>query len=202
MKKIGCFVLVFILSIATSCCGQEDNLLIDDFEIVVSQGPQGTVDYGSGNGSSIEIITVSDIKYSGEKALKITFDAVPGGYMWIARGAGLDAKNADWQVKPEDIKWEGYKALSFYIYGNDSKAKIAVDIKDKGNELWRCLIEDNFKGWKQIICNFSDFFSRGDWQPQDAEKDAVLTFPLKSFQFEPLAQAKGIIYIDKVELKK
>ncbi len=202
MKKTGFFILGFVLALTVFCFAQEDNLLIDDFEIVVSGGPEDTVDYGSGGGSSVEVTTVGDIKYSGEKALKITFDAVSGGYMWIARGTGLDAKNAGWQVRPEDIKWEDYKVLSFYIYGNDSKIRIAVDIKDKGNEMWRYLIEDNFKGWKQIICPFSDFFARGDWQPQDAEKDAVLTFPLKSFQFEPLAGAKGAIYIDKVELRK
>ncbi len=188
------------MSAVVFCFAQENNLLIDDFEIVVSGAPEGTVDYGSGAGSSVEVTTVSGIKYSGAKALKITFDAVPGGYMWIARGSGTDAKNAFWQVKPEDIKWADYKALSFYVYGSDSKARIAVDIKDKGREMWRYFIEDNFRGWKQIICNFSDFFVRGDWQPQNAEKDALLTFPLKSFQFEPLAEAKGTIYIDKAEL--
>jgi len=38
-------------------------------------------------------------------SLKVTYDAVPGGYMWIARGFGLDAKNTAWLVKNEDIKW-------------------------------------------------------------------------------------------------
>ena len=39
-----------------------------------------------------------------------------------------------------------------------------------------------------------------DWQPDDAVKNGVLDFPLKSFQFEPRTPGEGVIYIDKVEL--
>jgi hypothetical protein len=42
--------------------------------------------------------------------------------MWLT-GSGLDAKNADWQVSPSDIKWQEYNAISFYVYGTDSKEK-------------------------------------------------------------------------------
>ena len=175
-------------------------LLIDDFEGAISGGPDGTVDFGAGNGSSIEVIAATDIKYSGSQSVKVTYNAVSGGYMWIARGFGLDAKNSGWLVKPENIKWSEYNAIAFYMYGNESKTKIAFDIKDNGNELWRFMLEDNFKGWKRIVCSFNDFFARGDWQPNNADKNSTLDFPIKSFQFEPLPQAKGILYFDDAEL--
>lgn len=191
--------LILILCFSIISCAQ-GSLLIDDFEIAISGGATGTVDYGSGEGSSVEVTASKEIKYSGSQSLKITYDAVPGGYMWIARGFQLDSENTDWLVRPEDINWTGFRAISFYMYGSNSKARIAFDIKDNGNEMWRFMIEDNFTGWKKIICQFSDFFARGDWQPYDADKNANLDFPIKSFQFEPRPEAKGTVYFDQVEL--
>jgi hypothetical protein len=194
---------IFILCIvATPCFSQDKGLLIDDFEGVISGGPEGTVDFGAGNGSSIEVVADNKIKYSGQQSIKVTYDAVPGGYMWVARGFDLDAKNAGWQVKPQDIDWTKYNAISFYMYGSDSQTKIALDIKDNGNEMWRFMVEDNFQGWKQVSCPFNEFFLRDDWQPNNADKNANLDFPLKSFQFEPRPEAKGVVYFDGVELTK
>jgi len=202
MRKIAYLCLTLFLSTASLCCAQEKGLLIDDFEGVISGGPDGTVDCGAGNGSTVEVAAAIDIAHSGKQSIKVTFDAVQDGYIWIARGFGLDAKNTAWLVKPEDIKWAEYKAFAFYVYGNESKTKIAFDVKDSGNEIWRFMFEDNFKGWKQIVCPFGEFFARGDWQPDNADKNAVMDFPVKSFQFEPRSVAKGVLYFDDVELVK
>ncbi len=200
MKKIV-FFAVALLSV-TGICFAAENLLIDDFEVSVSSGPEGTVDFGSGNGSTVQVSQATDIKNTGNKALKVVYDAVPGGYIYVARGTGLDAKNANWSVKPSDIKWQEYSAISFYVYGNDSKTKIAFDIKDNGGEIWRFITEDNFKGWKKVVCQFDKFIVRDDWQPENADKNGVLDFPIKTFQFEPLPGSKGTLYFDTVELVK
>ena len=176
--------------------------MLDDFEVLVSGGTEGTVDFGSGNGSSVEVTQAIDIKNSGNQALKIVYDAVSGGYIYVARGTGLDAQNANWQLKPSDIKWEEYSAISFYIYGTDSKAKIAFDIKDNGAEIWRFMVEDDLKGWKKVVCDFDKFIVRDDWQPDGADKNGKLDFSIKSFQFEPLPGSKGTLYFDTVELVK
>lgn len=202
MKRTTLLAAAFVLGLVGLCFTQEKNLVLDDFEISVSGGPQGTVDFGAGNGSSVEVTQATDIKNTGDKALKVVYDAVPGGYIYVARGTGLDAKNANWTLKPEDIKWENYSAISFYMYGTDSKAKIAFDIKDNGGEIWRFVTEDNFKGWKQIVCKFDKFMVRDDWQPENADKNGKLDFPIKIFQFEPLAGSKGTLYFDTVELVK
>lgn len=194
------FVFTFLLLTTASCFAQEKGLLIDDFEITVSGGLNGTVDFGAGSGSSVEVSAATDIKYSGKQSIKVVYDAVGGGYMWVARGFGLGAENTAWLLKPETVDWQKYNAISFYMYGSDSKAQIAFDIKDNGNEMWRFMIEDNFKGWKQIKCSFNEFFVRGDWQPANADRNASLNFPIKSFQFEPRPVAKGIVYFDDVEL--
>lgn len=201
MRKIY-LMLVLVLAFAGISFAQEVGLLIDDFEGVISGGPEGTVDFGAGNGSNVEVTVAKDFKQSGTQALKVTFDAVSGGYMWVARGFGLDVKNSAWLVKPEDIKWKDYSAIAFYIMGSDSKTDVAFDVKDNGGELWRFMATDNFKGWKQVVCKFSDFVCRSDWQPDSADKNSQLDFPLKNYQWEPRPVAKGVLYFDDVELLK
>lgn len=200
--KIFQLVMAIFLFTAGFCFAQEKVLMLEDFQGSVSGGPEGTVDFGSGNGSSVLVSAASDVKHSGKQSLKIEYDAVPGGYMYIAKGVELDAKKANWLLKSSDIDWKRYDAFSFYVFGSDSKTKIAFDIKDNGNELWRYMFEDNFKGWKQITCPFNEFFVRADWQPSSADKNAVLDFPVKSFQIEPRPQSKGILYLADVGLIK
>jgi len=200
IRVLICFIAVF--AVCAFVWAQQGGLLIDDFETSSSGGPDGTIDFGAGGSSSIEVTASSEIKYSGNQSLKVTYDAVSGGYMWVARGFDLDAKNAAWLLKPEDIIWDKYGAIAFYMYGDDSKAVIAFDIKDSGNEMWRFMITDDFKGWKRIICPFGEFYARGDWQPDNADKNAELDFPVKSFQFEPRPEVKSTLYFDYVELIK
>jgi hypothetical protein len=202
MKKLFFLAAIMVLSVTGVGLAESDNLLLDDFEVSVTGGPEGTVDFGAGNGSTVTVTQAADIKHSGNQALKVVYDAVPGGYIYVARGSGLDAKNASWTIKPSDIKWEGYNAISFYVYGTDSKAKIAFDIKDNGGEIWRFITEDNFKGWKQVVASFDKFIVRDDWQPQDADGNKQLDFPIKVFQFEPLPGSKGTLYFDTIELVK
>jgi len=202
MKKILAFAGVLVLGIAVLSFAETNYLLIDDFEVPVSGGPEGTVDFGAENGSSVEVTAGKSVKNSGEQAIKVVYDAVPGGYIYIAKGVGLEAKNALWNLKTEDIKWEEFDAISFYFCGTDSKQKIAFDIKDNGDELWRFTVIDDFKGWKKVVCTFDKFVVRDDWQPESADKNSKLDFPIKVFQFEPLPEGKGTIYIDTVELIK
>ncbi|MFA4990246.1 MAG: carbohydrate binding domain-containing protein [Candidatus Omnitrophota bacterium] len=201
MKKIF-LAIALVLGVTGFCLAAED-LLIDDFEITaVSTGPEGTVDFGAGNGSAVNVSAATDIKNTGEQSLKVDFDAGNGGYIYVARGKGLDARNANWPIEPEDIQWQEYKGFSFYLYGTDSKAKIAFDIKDNGDELWRFVVVDDFKGWKKVVCNFDKFVVRDDWQPGTADKNAKIDFPIKIFQLEPLPSAKGTLYFDTVALVK
>jgi hypothetical protein len=202
MKKAGFLAVVLVLLMVGISFAQEKTLLIDDFEVSITGGPDGTVDFGAGNGSVVEVSEAVDIKNTGNKALKVVYDAVGGGYIYVSRGTGLDAKNANWPIKPEDIKWSEYNGISFYVYGTDSKAKIAFDIKDNGGEIWRFIAEDDFKGWKRVVCSFDKFIVRDDWQPESVDKNSQLDFPIKIFQFEPLADSKGTLYFDTVELVK
>lgn len=198
-KKIFLITALFLGALGISFAA-EDNLLIDDLEITVYGGPDGTVDFGAGNGSSVNVTAARDVKNTGNQSIKVDYDAANGGYIYVARGKSLDAKNADWLVNPKSVKWEEYKGFSFYVYGRDSKARIAFDIKDNGDELWRFVITDDFKGWKKIICDFDKFTVRDDRQPKSADKNAKIDFPVKIFQFEPLPVAKGTLYFDTVEL--
>ena len=199
MRKL-IFATGLVLGVVVWACAQQGSLLIDDFEGPVSGGFDGTFDYGAGSGSTLEVAAATDIKNTGAQSIRLTYNAVAGGYMWAARGFGLDAKNAAWLVKDTDIDWTKYNAISFYMYGSGSKAKVAFDLKDAGQELWRTVVIDDFKGWKKIVCPFKDFQVRDDWQPDTADKNLTLNFPVRSFQFEMLPEAKGVLYLDTVEL--
>jgi len=201
MKKAA-LVFAFILSLTGFGFAADELLLIDSYEVTISGGPEGTVDFGAGNGSVVDVSGATDIVHGGKQSLKVTYDAVAGGYIYVARGFDLDAKNAGWLMKAGDINWNKYNAIAFYMYGSDSKTKIAFDIKDNGGEILRYTFEDNFKGWQQVVCLFKDFVARDDWQPQTAEKNGQLDFPIKSYQFEPLPPAKGTLYFDDAELLK
>ncbi|MDD5005310.1 MAG: carbohydrate binding domain-containing protein [Candidatus Omnitrophica bacterium] len=173
-------------------------LVIDDFEGKISAQ---TVDYGAGAGSQIEVSGSKDIKYHGNQALKLKYKSVAGGYMWVARGYGLDVKGAaSWREKPAGIKWSKYSSLGFYMYGQNSGAIIAVDIIDSDFEYFRFIVKDDFTGWKEIVCPFDKFLARGDWQPVKAKTNAVIDFPVRAFQFEPRPIAEGVVYFDYVHL--
>lgn len=194
--------LIFTLLLVTNARAQYvKSFMLDDFEGQITAGPMGTVDFGAGNGSSVNVSASTDIKYSGKQSLKVEYDAVAGGYIWIARGYDLDVRGAArWNSNPKDINWKDYDGITFYMYAGDSKGNIAFDIKDNGNEMWRFITKDNYTGWQHVICPFEQFISRSDWQPNNADKNDVLDFPIKSFQFEPLPEAKSVLYFDAVEL--
>lgn len=173
-------------------------ILLDDFEGDISKE---TVDYGEGNGTQVQVSFSQDIKYSGKQSLKVEYNSVPSGYMWVARGYNLDVEGAaQWLKPPKKIRWKKYKAISFYFYGEGKGVTIAFDIKDAQKEMWRYMFEDDTEGWKKVVCEFDKFFARSDWQPSDAEADGVLDFPIMSFQWEVRTPAKGVIYFDKVEI--
>ncbi len=202
MKRLVLLVFAFVFTASLTCFAQDKSILIDDFEVDVTGGAQGTVDFGAGNGSSVSVTADKFIKNSGSQSLKVEYDALKGGYIYVARGSGLDAANAGWTIKPEDIKWKEFNAISFFMYGTNSKAQVAFDIKDNGNELWRFIVTDDFTGWKRIVCSFDKFVLRTDWQPQNADNNAQIDYPIKIFQFEPLPETKGTLYFDTVELVK
>lgn len=206
-RVVASFLLVFIVLIfipaliSSRKTAGNTPLLLDDFEDLDEGNVLESVDFGSGAGSEINVEVSRQIKVSGDKSIKVVYNSVPGGYMWLARGYDLDVKGASkWRKRPEDIKWNKYKTLSFYIYGQGKNTQIAVDLRDAGKEYWRFMIRDDTEGWQKIECSLNEFFARSDWQPEDAVKNGVIDFPLKSFQFEPRTPGEGVIYIDKVEL--
>ena len=193
-------ILIFILSLIVSCAPEsKDGLLIDSFEDDLDSS---SVDYGASLGSYVKVSN-GNLKVCGRKSLKIDYELISQGYMWVARGSNLDVKGADkWIVKPKDIDFKKYDAFSFYLYGQNNGGVIVFDIKDAKNEMFRFVINDNFSGWKEIICPFSNFFSRKDWQPNNAIVDDKIDFPILSFQFEPRTPGEGTYYVDCVKLIK
>ena len=181
-------------------CQPVEDVVIDSFEGPINKE---TVDYGASEGSSVTVSSSTDIVQCGDQSLRVEYNLKPSGYMWIARGYGLDVKDAgDWEVKPKDIPWKKYNAIKLYMYGRNSGAVIAFDVKDAKGELWRFLLDDDFTGWKEIVCPLKDFFPRTDWQPETAERNEVLDFPIMSFQFEPRLPGQSVYYFDCITVAR
>ncbi len=193
------FISIFFI-LSASCSQGSSSLLLDSFEGEITNR---SVDFGASEGSSLVVSADREIKVCGEQSLRIEYELRPSGYMWIARGQGLDVAGADkWLVSAKEIKWSKYSAFSLSMHGNDSGGIIALDIKDAGGELWRFLIDDDKTGWKEVRCPFVDFFPRGDWQPEVARRDGVLDFPIMSFQFEPRILGNQVYHFDCLRLIK
>lgn len=198
MKSVFCVLFGVSLFVWCGCCPVVPEFVIDSFE---GELDSTTVDFGASQGSSVAVSAAPETKACGEQSLKIEYDLKPSGYMWIARGFDLDVTGAaQWRARPEEISWKRYNAIKISMYGNSSNAVVAFDIKDAGGEIWRFLLDDDFNGWKEITCPFALFFARKDWQPDNADGNEQLDFPLKSFQFEPRLPGKGVLYFDCVTL--
>lgn len=200
MKQVYCLILGLVLLFGLGCALGPKEVLIDSFESEINSE---TVDFGASENSSITVDAAKDITVCGEQSLKITYDLRPGGYMWVARGWGLDVSGAAlWEVEPQAVNWRRYKSISLSMYGRNSGGVIAFDLKDSGGEIWRFLLDDDFEGWREIICPLAEFFPRGDWQPEGAERNEILDFPIMSFQFEPRLPGGGVYYFDCLKVVK
>ncbi|MDD3296434.1 MAG: carbohydrate binding domain-containing protein [Candidatus Omnitrophica bacterium] len=198
MKQFSYLLLGGVTLLALACSQPPEDVLVDSFEGMINSE---TVDFGSSENSSLSVSAGKEQKICGQQSLKIEYELKPSGYMWIARGYGLDVGGAGkWEVQPQDIAWKKYNAISVQVYGSNSSGVIAFDLKDKGGELWRFIIDDDFSGWKEVVCPLKEFFPRGDWQPDTAERNEKLDFPVLSFQFEPRLPGKGTYYFDCVKL--
>ncbi len=197
-ERLVLFVLVFLSGLTGCGLITAPDLLLDSFEGEISPN---TLDYGSSDNSQLTASASSEKRLCGEQSLNLSYDLQPGGYMWAGRGWGLDVEGAScWLVEPGQIEWEKYKAISVAVYGQSSGAMYAFDIRDKGGEIWRYLIDDDFQGWQEIVLPFKGFFARTDWQPDDAETTKTLDFPVKSYQFEPLLPGQRQVYFDCIKL--
>ena len=191
------FISLFLI-FSFSCTKAPSELLLDSFEGLISSE---TVDFGSSGNSFLTVSSDKGIKVCGEQSLKLDYELNPSGYMWIARGYGLDIKGAaKWEVSTRDIKWSKYNAFSLFMYGRNSGGIIAFDIKDSGGELWLFFLDDDTSGWKEVVCPWAEFFPRGAWQPENADQNEILDFPIMSFQFEPRIMGRGVYYFDCIKL--
>lgn len=190
MKKLILICFIYFIAVGMGCAQDAKKVLVlDDFELDIIAGPAGTIGSENGNGSTVEVSADKVNKKSGGQSLKITYDAVSGGFIRVARSF------------KSDIDWTNYGAISFYLLGAGLGTKIEFDVKDANDEIFRFMVTDDLKDWKLVVCPFDQFFARGDLQPANAMANAALDFPIKSFQFEPIAVAKGTINIDEVALE-
>ncbi|MGE5483061.1 MAG: carbohydrate binding domain-containing protein [Bacteroidota bacterium] len=143
----------------------------------------------AGPASSIKITVVDDPTAHGQRALRI--DSVTKDWNGVPISAAGD----------KEFDWSDYRALSMWVYGTNSGVGFFVELNDKGEEHFRSpLIVDDFIGWKQIVIPFEEFLSRDDWQPDTADMDLEITWPIRDFQPFTGASGEGYILIDLIEV--
>lgn len=198
MKGFYGFLIGVLVILPLSCVQAQEELLLDSFEGRLNSR---SVDFGAMEGSFIKISASRELKVCGKQSMKLEYNLKPAGYVWAARGYNLSVKGAArWLVKPDKIGWGKYNAFSIHMYGSKSNAVIAFGIKDAKGEVWRFTLSDDFKGWKEIICPFSQFYVSEKQQPQEVIFDKILDFPVKAFLFEPILPSEGMYYFDCVKL--
>jgi hypothetical protein len=196
--KLKYLVFVILMIGFFGCMPPPQDLVLDSFEGLINQE---TVDYGISEGSTIVVTADNHDPVCGQQALRVAYNLKPSGYMWIARGYGLDVEGAaKWNYRPQEIPWKRYNAISVQMKGTGSGGVVAFDLKDSGGELWRFFLDDDFQGWKEIVCRFDEFSPRSDWQPETADNNEILDFPIMSFQFEPRLRGVGIYMFDCVSV--
>src|SRR5262245_12954674 len=105
--------LLMILFVSATIQVQAEEVLLDSFEGKIEKG---TVDFGAAAGSSLEAAGDQAQKACGNQSLKLTYNLATGGYMYSARGFGLDAPQAQWEGPAFDkINWQDFKGISFQM---------------------------------------------------------------------------------------
>jgi len=203
--KVGGIVVACFLWIITGYAQEE--LLLDSFEGRINSY---TVDLEKSKGSEIKVSGERKLKVCGKQSMKVEFEVkslqsgkvIGEGFVRAGRGYGLKTRRAGrWLVKPRRINWDKFNAISFMCYGRNSKAIIKFGVRDVKGEVWKFIFRDDFKGWKEIIAPFEQFYMRREEQPEGLECNTILDFPLKSFFFEFVLPGKDVYYFDCVKLK-
>ncbi len=199
VSKFFVYAGMFILTFGASSCGQsgvEESSVLDSFEGNISSQ---TADYGSASNSSVDVTASKDSK-CGQQSLMLDYNLAEKGYLYCARGYGLDVLNALWEAPaPDKIDWSKYTGIRLQMKGTQS-GQLAFDVKDAGGELWRFMINVDSTEWKEVVIPFDQFSVRHDWQPSTSDGNQKLDFPIRSFQFEPKTVGQGQFYFDCVEL--
>lgn len=161
-----------------------DSLVIADFE----DSKRPVITY-AGPGSTMTAEYQTAIVHGGKQALKTKMDTSN----WAGTLIELSGATAD---------WTGYSKLKLWVYGSKSGRRFNIDLEEKGKEQCRYTITDDFEGWKEFVIKLSEFLPRTDWQPNDADKNGKLDFPLKTIQFFTSASFGSTLYFDDISIEK
>jgi hypothetical protein len=173
-------VLLMIMPI-TSPAG--NGMIITDFE----DSKMDIFTY-AGSSSSVTAEYQSAVVHGGKQAARITEKISD----WGGAGFTLSSPKGD---------WSGYKKLKMWIFGGNSGKKFSIDLEEAGKEQHRYTMSDDWKGWKEIVINISDFKVRSDWQPDDAKKNGKLDFPLKNLHLFTSNQFNSELVFDDISVE-
>ena len=140
---------------------------------------------------SISSIKVKEGKYSGVLAYDFTGTV------------GINGINP--HIAPTiSQKLEKFKKLSLWLYGDNSKHRVILVLKDSKGEYFQYIITElKFRGWRKFEINPSEF--RANWGYK-GEFRGIIRFPLQIAKIVVAKskkgnRKKGEIYIDELRIK-
>lgn len=106
------------------------------------------------------------------RSLRLDIKLIPGGYNFVASGAGLPDKSFDWEFRPADMNWDDIVGLSYKVFVEPVKGspqpvklvKIATDIIDGDGEILRTVKTVHVGEWVEERVYFKDLVTRYDYQ--------------------------------------
>ncbi len=97
----------------------------------------------TGGGTATPTISTTE-KINGLASMQVVYDAGAPGY------AGLE------HLLSSSNDWSGYRGLSVWVNGDNSKDKMVVQFETGDQQWWEAYPILNFSGWKQLKYPFSN----------------------------------------------
>ena len=74
------------------------------------------------------------------------------------------------------MDWSTWLGVTFWVYGADSGGVLLFEIQENRNpgsmvndvEVWSYSFQDNFTGWKTVLCPLEQISPQGDWERRPA----------------------------------
>ena len=105
--------------------------------------------------------------------------------------------------------WSEYNAIAFWLYGNNSRGIMAIDIFDNRDpnfefdtaERWTYSLRDNYSGWRHYTIPFDEFRRKSEFQPLNAPDDDFTLTEVWGYAISfPSNTRPQTAYLDEVQL--
>jgi hypothetical protein len=139
--------------------------------------------------STLSVSAVTRPRRSGS-AMKLVYSVSSSGY------AAVETRFAAGQ------DWSASKALRVWLYGAKTGHPFRIELYDAGSEQFEYIVPVTWRGWKQVIVNFTSFTKSPSQPPGATQNDLLDLNGVKGLNFSPSYQSgtEGTLYVDELSV--